>query len=215
MIAEALTQPVGSVKLYVRELREAGLLTTGARGVNAPHMTTLDAARLVIALLATDKPSECVERVKRFGPISYSPSFKRGYQWCETIPAAEFREFFKAETLEGVLAELFDLPLRLGINEACRWYQDNVFGLRINDFSVLAELVVWRMQESRVTGERIIPFKGAVMVKGEDGQFRHVKEFTPIKGGIRTERSVAPATLSAIGIGFWSDTLHQSSETPA
>lgn len=212
MIAQMLSQPEGSVKLYVRELREAGLLTTGARGVNAPHMTSLDAARLVIALLATGKPSECAERVRRFGAISYSPDFKMGYQWAETIPASEFRELFKAETLEGVLAEIFDIPQRLGVSAACAWYNDNVFSLQIRDFEVLAMLVSWEMQGSRIAGERIIPFKGKRMIKGDDGKFRHVDGFTFIKGGIRTKRSVSPATLSAIGLGFWADTAPQSPE---
>lgn len=56
--------------VYARFLREAGLLTTGARGVNAPNMLPLDAARLTIALLATESPARAVESVKRFAPMT-------------------------------------------------------------------------------------------------------------------------------------------------
>lgn len=66
-IADALAEDEKTVAIYVRELLNAGLLTTGARGVNAPHMLPLDAARVVTALLATDRPSQAVEMVKRYG----------------------------------------------------------------------------------------------------------------------------------------------------
>lgn len=68
-IAEALAEDAKSVAIYVRELLDAGLLTTGARGVNAPHMLPLDAARVILALLATDRPSQAVAMVKRYGAM--------------------------------------------------------------------------------------------------------------------------------------------------
>lgn len=45
-----------SVKVAMRDLRKAGLLTTGARGVNAPDMTTRDLARVTLAFIAHEKP---------------------------------------------------------------------------------------------------------------------------------------------------------------
>lgn len=212
MIADALTKPLSTVTDYARRLKEAGLLSTGARGRHAPEMTPLDAARLVLAILTTDSPAQCVERVQRFGPLPYSPDFRPHYPWCEAIPTAEVRQLFEADTLEGVLAEIFDRPARLGIDAACTWYLENVFSLRVKDFSVLAELVSWKMHGSEIIGERIIPFKGKVMVEGDDGKFRHIEGFTPIPGGVRAERSVAPITLSSIGIGLWADTVEKPAE---
>lgn len=69
LIARAYRVEEKTVSVYARWLREAGLLTTGARGVNAPDMTPLDAARLTIALLATDRPAGAVERARRFGAM--------------------------------------------------------------------------------------------------------------------------------------------------
>lgn len=57
-VSESLRIPRGTVAQYFRECREAGLITSsGARGVNAPAMTYLDLARLVIALVGLERPS--------------------------------------------------------------------------------------------------------------------------------------------------------------
>lgn len=58
-----------TVAKFAQLLRQEGLLSTGARGVNAPHMTTLDGSRLLIALLATDRPGAAVSAVKAFGQL--------------------------------------------------------------------------------------------------------------------------------------------------
>lgn len=58
-----------SVRIFGRELRDAGLLTTGARGLNAPDMTPRDLAVMLIALLGTDRPSKAPEMVEYFGKM--------------------------------------------------------------------------------------------------------------------------------------------------
>lgn len=68
-VAVSTGVPVGTVSLAFRGLREAGLVTTGARGVNAPPMTPLDAARLLIVLAVTDRPSRAAEVVADFGGL--------------------------------------------------------------------------------------------------------------------------------------------------
>jgi hypothetical protein len=50
-----------TVAAVARVMREAGWLTTGARGVNAPEMTHFDAARLTLALLSGEPPGKVVE----------------------------------------------------------------------------------------------------------------------------------------------------------
>ena len=69
-LAQAYRADEATVKLFARFLKEAGLISSGARGVNAPHMTPLDAARMTVALLSTDSPARAVERVQRFGPMA-------------------------------------------------------------------------------------------------------------------------------------------------
>jgi hypothetical protein len=67
--AEALRSSVATVAKFAQLLRQDGLLSTGARGVNAPHMTTLDGARLLIALLATDRPAAASSAVRAVGNL--------------------------------------------------------------------------------------------------------------------------------------------------
>lgn len=207
MMADALTTPLNVVTDCTRRLKEAGLLSTAPRGAPAPDMTTLDAARTTLAILTTSSPAQCVERVKRFGQIKYSPNFRKRYQGYETIQPEEFGTLFQGDTLEQVLASLFGLPQQIGIEAACVWFQANVFHLRVHDFEVLAELYSWVTAEDRNTiiGERVVPFKGEVMVKTEAGGFRHVEGFTPIKGGVRTTREIAAIQFFAIGFGLMHD----------
>lgn len=68
--------------------------------MNAPHMTARDAARITLALLATDKPSMAVERFKRFASIPYSPSESQG-------PHPEKFEIKHGTTFEEVLTAIF------------------------------------------------------------------------------------------------------------
>ena len=192
MIASALTTPKKTVIVYARLLKEAGMLTTGARGRHAPEMTPLDAARMTLAILTTESPSQCVERVRRFGQIKYSPDFKKSYRGYETIKPDHFVSLFNGETLEEVLAYMFGLPASVGIVESCKWFNENVFHLRVSDFEVLAELFQWKMEGNEIAGELVVPFKG----DGWDGNF------TAIKGGVRTERSITGMSFLEIGIGL-------------
>lgn len=204
LIASALTTPEKTVIVYARLLKEAGMLTTGARGRNAPEMTPLDAARLTLAILTTDSPAQCVERVKRFGQLKYSPNFKKSYRGYETVQPDQFATTFEGETLEEVLAYMFGLPATIGIEASATWFDQNVFHLRVSDFDVLAELYRWKMDVSEIVGELVVPFKGKTMIKTPDG-WRPVEGFTPIKGGVRTERSITCTSFLVIGIGLISD----------
>ncbi len=55
-VAKAIRADIASVKVTVRTLVKAGYLTSGARGVNAPDMTALDAARVLATQLAREVP---------------------------------------------------------------------------------------------------------------------------------------------------------------
>ncbi len=73
VVAGATELSKSSVAQYMRVCREAGLITsTGARGVNAAPMTHLDAARLLLALLVTDRPARAAEEVAEFGALSHA-----------------------------------------------------------------------------------------------------------------------------------------------
>ncbi|AMY68591.1 hypothetical protein [Frigidibacter mobilis] len=151
------------------------------------------------------------ERVRRFGQLKYSPSFKKAFRGYETIQPDAFARLFEGETLEEVLAYIFGLPATLGIAESCKWFFENVFHLRISDFEVLAELFQWKMEGSEIAGELVVPFKGETMVKTPDG-FRPVEGFERIKGGVRNVRSISGTSFLSIGIGLMSNDQDEAEE---
>src|SRR6516164_7491190 len=70
-VSIAMDVPLETVTQHDRNLAIAGLRTMGARGVNAPHVTTLDAARLVVATLASVRTKDSVETVLKFESINF------------------------------------------------------------------------------------------------------------------------------------------------
>src|SRR5262245_14138883 len=104
-VAKGTEIPTATVAVYARVIREAGLLTTGARGVNAPQMTPLDGARLLLALVATDKPSLAAHAVRDFGRLA-SYRFSRA---GDGLIAAKLRELPEGHSLEEAMAELLQI----------------------------------------------------------------------------------------------------------
>ena len=192
-IAAACTTPLKTVTVYTRLLKEAGLITSGKGGRAAPDMTPLDAARVLIAILTTSSPSQCVERVRRFGPIPYAPSYKKQIRGYKVMEPEDFFGMFEGETLEDVLAFMFALPAKIGIEESAVWFHKNPFHLRVVDFFILAELFRWIKDGDEIVGELCIPFKG---------QFKAPEGFTPISGGVRTERSISNSVFMIVGIAL-------------
>lgn len=109
LIAKAYGVDVATVTKFARLLKEGGLMTTGIRGVNAPDLTPLDAARLTVALLATDKPSRAVEMVKRFGDMTANESQSEGDRplWWPKGFALAFEDVM-AEVMSGQTRAMVD-----------------------------------------------------------------------------------------------------------
>lgn len=72
LLSDALRVQRKTLAIYDRALKEGGLVTTGARGVNAPDVTPRDAARITLGLLATASPKASVEAVERIGRFRLS-----------------------------------------------------------------------------------------------------------------------------------------------
>jgi hypothetical protein len=100
LFSEELGLPLKTVSLFARNLKEAGLLTSGARGVNAPNMTWLDLVRMTIAVCATDRPSEVVRLVAALkdAPAEDSMSSDEGENFG----------YEAGESLETVLQRVFE-----------------------------------------------------------------------------------------------------------
>lgn len=93
--------PETTVVVVARALREAGWLTSGARGVNAPDMEARDAARLSLALLTGEPPSKVIsvfELLRTLQTVDEYPS--AGFLNRETLP--------RNHTLEDAVTALFE-----------------------------------------------------------------------------------------------------------
>jgi len=72
-VAQAMLVDPEKVWVTMRNLRENDLLTTGARGVNAPDLTYRDAARVLLAHILNSNPGRAAPRmVNAFGPLPWS-----------------------------------------------------------------------------------------------------------------------------------------------
>src|SRR3979409_2334438 len=63
-VSSALELPLTEVTGHMRHLREAGLVTTGGRGITAPRMTYEDAASLICSLYGTAATKDGATSVK-------------------------------------------------------------------------------------------------------------------------------------------------------
>lgn len=104
IVAQTTKVPEKTVAVYIRFLKAAGLLTSGARGVNAPDMTRVDLARILIALCATDRPSEAVSLTNRYCLAKAPSEMRIELGGKETDLAKEGLE------LEGVLTGVLGAP---------------------------------------------------------------------------------------------------------
>lgn len=106
LMATATEVPEATVVLFIRKLREDGLIATGARGVNAARLSYLEVARLLTALLVTDKPAKAAIAARDFGSLRRSAEIK--------IPKGRSGAFVKlcrldaADTLEQAIASLIE-----------------------------------------------------------------------------------------------------------
>ncbi len=103
LVAESYRIPEPTVRVFMRWLREAGLITQGSSGRGAPDMTATDAARVTIALLATDRPANAVEVLHKFGRLTFN--------WTQGVPD-EIQSVWNvqeyAPDLEQVLVDFFE-----------------------------------------------------------------------------------------------------------
>lgn len=101
------------VKRAARDIREDGLLTTGARGVNSPDMVPIDAARLLIALFADPVPGKAAAKlVRKYGAMANPYEDP-----CDPFP-------FSIQGILGRSPETFESGIA-GLIEIYALHQDN------------------------------------------------------------------------------------------
>ena len=96
-----------TIRVAFRSLREAGLMTTGARGVNAPDMVSMDAARLLIWALVSDRPADAPQIVGDFAGLALQAEQLEGSHFDSLRTVAP--GFFEPHTFETGIEMLLDL----------------------------------------------------------------------------------------------------------
>ncbi|WP_305970909.1 MULTISPECIES: hypothetical protein [unclassified Mameliella] len=105
IVAEAMLVEPSKVWVTMRNLRENDLITTGARGVNAPDLTYRDAARVLLAHILDSNPGRAAPRyVRDFGRLPWAnPAFA----WeDDPFTLAELAPDSPTDTLEDAIAAL-------------------------------------------------------------------------------------------------------------
>jgi hypothetical protein len=159
LVAKGCGVPRKTVALFARNLKEAGLLTTGARGVNAPEMTLIDLTRMIIALCATDRPAEAVEKTNFFRQARTfeAHSFKAGENDIEVPAGMEAEDFFGAMLgLPFFVLKRSGLEIRL---------QQQRFFLEIRIFDVVILFSSNHLVEHPTDGA-VIPNRGITTTRG-------------------------------------------------
>ncbi|MDD9739228.1 MULTISPECIES: hypothetical protein [Alphaproteobacteria] len=193
IVAEAYRVEEKTVTLYARFMKEAGLITSGARGVNAPHMHPRDAVRLTIALLATGTAAHAVQLYQRFASMTYQPDRYNG-------PHPASLGVHEGATLESVLLHMFTADM----------FPEGVEGGGPFECSPYLEL-----QEN----QRIATIEHSPLI---DGKYQHGErkraglyfatrnrpedmalEDRCAHGGIMVSRGIAPSALSQCALPFY------------
>lgn len=118
------------VASLARPMREAGLLTQGARGVNAPMATTMDAARLLIAMMLDTKIATVAADVELIG--SFKP-----------VDGGKFSEVFAPKSLDECLAGILDYTGR----EGDRHLEGFITYFRLKPYVGMAEVLIGYVRE--------------------------------------------------------------------
>lgn len=101
LLSSSYGLPETTVVVVARALREAGWLTSGARGVNAPDMSARDAARLSLALLTGEPPSKVISVFEVLRTLQTEDEYPiAGLLDRETLP--------HDHTLEDAITALFE-----------------------------------------------------------------------------------------------------------
>lgn len=182
-IAENCDVDEKTVTVFTRELKEAHLITSGGRGRYAPHMLPIDAARVLIALMATDRPSEAVPAIVRWSNMRVREA--------DGLDDLDQPIFMGNPTLEQALIRIIALdPDPANIPASFPAFQ-----IARNEKTAFLE---WHMNA---------PPRA---VFGDPGPMS-VEERRELRG-IRRMCLVSPACLSRIATGMWADRFEGSDD---
>lgn len=117
MLSSVLDVPSATMEKIGRLCRERGYVRKGARGFNAPHMTPLEVARLIIGVMASESPATAIERLEYLASlphvakaggtakeIAFEQAFAALLDRCGSDPVADSIEIMWSVFLDPALS---------------------------------------------------------------------------------------------------------------
>ncbi|MGF1464123.1 MAG: hypothetical protein ACFB2Z_13365 [Maricaulaceae bacterium] len=110
----------GSVLTYAQQLRKAGLIQTGGRGLGSPDMNETDITNLLLAILATDSPSQSPNEVIQIRQYLITNEILRDYINRFDV---KFLKSTLGEAIEQIIFEIFTVSFDSIEKEALPEYE--------------------------------------------------------------------------------------------
>ena len=205
-VAIALDVPEETVTQHDRNLVIAGLRTKGGRGRAAPHVTPLDAARVLVATLGSIRAVDSVQVLRAYESMYYKPS-----DWDEiTIHGRKEKR--------GPLAQLFSAWIR-------------AYPLKHNFVEVVAQLIKLASEpiaDLETFAKEFAPYN--IACSSDRASIKYVEEFFPFRPqpfpnpadergkrryGIRQQRDIPGTAIMLLGRAFRENGLNYSSTKEA
>ena len=134
-------------------MREADLLTSGARGVNAPEATARDAVRIVLAMMLDTSLASVAADVKLFGSL-------------KPVNAEKFSDAFAPTTLEDAMVVIVEEFMRRSADDVKTF----TASVRLVPYIITATVKIGDIWDAR-DGERGDEF--GIMEKTKSIEFCH------------------------------------------
>ncbi|MEH2612938.1 hypothetical protein [Bradyrhizobium sp. AZCC 1693] len=143
IVATALHWERTEVFHHARNLREAGVLTKGGRGITAPQMNLLDGANLICAVLAAKRVKESSEAVKGLADLNgvrqaFRSPEKNGWRFYPWLDRNGLLHLKPGHNVQEGIAALLDMFARE--EELKRRWAEH---LPHRDFELTAEFIVY------------------------------------------------------------------------
>lgn len=193
IVADAYGVEEKTVTLFARLMREAGLLTTGSRGVNAPHMHPRDAVRLTIALLATSTAAHAPKMYQRFAGMTVQADRSNG-------PHPVSLGIVEGATLESVLLHMFMADMFPGNVEGGGPFECNPY-LELQENQRIATIEHSVFVDGKYVHDASKP--GKLFFKTSNSTDDVAHEDRRAHAGIFTSRGVAPIALMSCALPFY------------
>jgi hypothetical protein len=208
-VSIALEVPAETVVQHDRNLAVAGLRTKGGRGRSAAQVTSLDAARLVVATVASFRTKDSVETVRLFEQAIFEPLDKPRYFLIGGFKVRDGGGLYDPETVDSAILKL---PQDHNVIEAVAAIIDEAsqpiadFEAFLNRFSALGVSCSSPFGQAKI-GDATFASYSVPREIPESPSREPLEARKYYVGGIRQERAAPGVVMMLLGAAFRDDGL--------